>query len=418
MRSKYIYIKNSFADLLGGLDETANHVCLLTGSGSDSWSERFAWNPCGSYVYYRNNSALELNAFIKHHQAKKHLVIGMVSYDLGYSLHDVQQTKNDDLHLPDVYFLAFDNYLEKTNSKTYAHYSDEHFITEVHDLRKKHIHTPTVTLNQPFSATMSRSKYDESFKKIKNYIREGDIYQINLTHRLEAQTVSSPRDIFTRLAKNNMANMMAYIEGPDFEILSMSPERFISINGSSIATMPIKGTMPRGKNIIDDRRQKQKLLASEKERAELSMITDLLRNDLGKVSTPGSVKVTQTRNIQKLTSVMHTYSKIVGTLHHKVSPIDALISMFPGGSITGCPKKRAMEIIDELEPTTRSSYCGSIVVIDQNNNLDSNILIRTIIKKGTRLVLPVGGGIVNDSSESDEYQETLDKARSIIQSLI
>jgi para-aminobenzoate synthetase component 1 len=147
------------------------------------------------------------------------------------------------------------------------------------------------------------------------------------------------------------------------------------------------------------------------------MITDLLRNDLAKVSRPGSVKIIEKRSIQKLTSVIHTYSKISAKLNENVSPIEALISMFPGGSVTGCPKKRAMEIIDELEPISRSAYCGSMVCISPDGNLDSSILIRTIIKKGSRLVLPVGGGIVFDSNQENEYQETLDKAASIIDCL-
>lgn len=350
--------------------------------GAD-WQQQFmASDPCDSYTYFRGG-ILQLEDFIERNHGN--YIIGMLSYDLGYELLNITQTKNDGLGLPDAYFLAFDTIQDPELSSNES------------------------SLASPFLPTLSRTDYNSAFTKIKHYIYEGDIYQANLTHRLEAESHSSAWDIFSSVTRRNPSAMAAFLEGPDFDILSFSPEKFITINGRSIETTPIKGTCLSGHEAV--------LLASEKEAAELNMITDLLRNDLGKVCIAGSVNVSAHREIMKLPNISHTYSRIAGELKPDFSPIAALLSMFPGGSITGCPKKRAMEVIDELEQTTRSAYCGCMVTIDPSGNLDSSILIRTIIKKDTRLVLPVGGGIVNDSQQNDEYEETLAKAQSIITAL-
>ncbi|MEK7085610.1 MAG: anthranilate synthase component I family protein [Patescibacteria group bacterium] len=221
--------------------------------------------------------------------------------------------------------------------------------------------------------------------------------------------------MFLKVINANPVDYLAYMEGDGFEILSASPERFIKIENGNIETCPIKGTRPRGNNPKADQKLKQELLKNEKEAAELNMITDLLRNDMGKICKINTVKVAGHRLIQKCPTVWHTFSRITGKI--AVEPIEALLSMLPGGSITGCPKKRAMEIIDELEPTTRSVYTGVIGYIHPNKNLDFNIAIRTIIKKGKKLYLQVGGGIVLDSKEKAEFKETLDKAKSFMKIL-
>ena len=206
----------------------------------------------------------------------------------------------------------------------------------------------------------------------------------------------------------------AYIEGDGFEILSASPERFVKIRGRAIETCPIKGTRARGRTREEDERLKQELLTNVKERAELDMITDLLRNDIGKVCSFGSVKVCDRRLLSSCQTVWHTYSRIRGQLRDTVEPVYALISMLPGGSVTGCPKKRSLEIIDELEPYTRSVYCGAIGYIEPNGDIDFNIAIRTIIKKGKKVYLSVGGGVVYDSDCEAEFRETLEKAKSFL----
>lgn len=347
------------------------------------WQQQFmASNPCDSYTYFRGGT-LQLEDFIARNKGKH--IVGIVSYDLGYELLNIKQTKTDDLGLPDAYFLAFDT------SETPL------------------LGARAALQTTPFSSTLSRPDYDEAFAKIKQYIYDGDIYQVNLTHRLEASSQNNAWDIFSSVSHRNLGAMAAFLEGSDFEILSFSPEKFITTTGRHIETLPIKGTCLSGEEAA--------LLASGKETAELNMITDLLRNDLGKICEAGTVNVAAHREIMKLQNISHTFSRITGELKPDISPIGALLSMFPGGSITGCPKKRAMEIIDELEQTTRSAYCGCMVTIDPDGNLDSSILIRTIIKKGSRLVLPVGGGIVHDSRQNDEYQETLAKAQPIIAAL-
>src|SRR6266568_8888945 len=227
----------------------------LTGSG---WQRNIAGTPCDSYTYYRGGQ-LQLSEFVERNQGK--IIIGMISYDLGYELLNIQQTKPDDLALPDVYFLAFDY---------------------INDVNLEETSRPQVELE--FTPQLSRTEYNRAFEKLKAYIYEGDVYQANLTHRLESSYDADPRQLFAHLAHHNPATMSAYLEGPDFAILSCSPERFISINDGLIETTPIKGTRPLG--------QEKELLASEKEEAELNMITDLLRNDLGKVSAIGSVNVT------------------------------------------------------------------------------------------------------------------------------
>jgi len=259
---------------------------------------------------------------------------------------------------------------------------------------------------------MTQSAYDKAYKKIKHHIKEGDIYQINLTHCLQAKTTLPPRELFLRILKTNPVDFLAYIEGDGFEVLSASPERFIKVTNRKIETCPVKGTRPRGKNVYKDKKLKTELMNSEKEAAELNMITDLLRNDLGKICHPGSVKVEGQRLISACKTVWHTYSKITGEIFQNISPIHAMLSMLPGGSITGCPKKRAMEIIDELEPVSRGIYTGIIGCIDPDQNMDFSIAIRTVIKKDDKLYLQVGGGIVIDSKNKAEYEETLSKATS------
>lgn len=395
----------SLLSMLPMLDSTAKNVSLLGGTG-DGWPARLAFNPY-SILNLKSSEATanKLIEFINEHRGK--LIIGFISYDFGLQQQGVKTARADDLNLPDIYFLAYDNYIEAADGQI----KNVGGPVPLTNRSSKPIGT---MLDDNFRATISTDSYNEMFDKIINYIKSGHVYQINLAHRLQATSRQNPRMLFSQMAKNNQASMMGYIEGEKFELLSVSPERFIKTNGALITTAPIKGTRARtGTGDTDEK----KLLGDLKEQSELSMITDLMRNDLSKVSRSGSVKITKLRSTQKLTSVVHTFSEITATLKSTTSPIEALLSMLPGGSITGCPKRRAMEIIDELEPAHRGVYCGSMICIDPDGNLDSNILIRTIIKKASKLILPVGGGIVFDSNKKNEYLETLDKAKSIIDSL-
>lgn len=374
------------------LKESDKNACLLHGGQKSI----LAVNPIGKFTY-KLGQKNTLNKFLKKHEKK--LIIGYFSYDLAYELYDIKPKAKDDLNLPDIYLLAFEKWetIKPTNAKS--------------PKTKKYP-------SKNFKPEISKSQYDKAYKKIKKYIKEGDIYQLNLTHRLKAQTETPSRELFVKTIKKNPVEFSAYIEEKEFQIISASPERFIKIKGNKIQTCPVKGTRPRGKTAKQDEKLKQELLKSEKEKAELNMITDLLRNDLGKVCKAGTVKVKGERLLSKCPTVWHTYSDIIGELKKEITPVQALISMLPGGSITGCPKKRAIEIIDELEPKTRSLYTGVIgYIMPYQKELDFSIAIRTIIKKGDKLYLQVGGGIVQDSKEQDEYDETLQKAASFMEIL-
>jgi len=374
------------------LTDKDKNVCFLCSFSKIGWKNTLAWNPVD---IYKGNSTEKFQKFAK--KNKKRKLIGYISYDIGYKTHKIKQTAKNDLKLPEIYFLAFNKYLEST----------EESIKELSFKPSR---------KQNFKPTITKTQYRKAYNRIKHRIKEGDIYQINLTHRLEATTKIPARELFLRTLKENPVDHLAYIEGDGFEILSASPERFIKIENRTIETCPVKGTRPRGKTPKEDTKFKKELIENQKEAAELNMITDLLRNDIGKVSKTGSVKIEGHRLLSACPTVWHTYSRITGEIAKTITPTEALISMLPGGSITGCPKKRAMEIIDELEPTTRSVYTGVIGFID-NNKLDFSIAIRTIIKKNDKLYLQVGGGIVFDSTEKGEYEETLHKAASFMKIL-
>ncbi|MBL4694423.1 anthranilate synthase component I family protein [Candidatus Gracilibacteria bacterium] len=363
------------------LNPDFKNLCWLNANGRNI----LAYNPIDKFV---GSDINKFKKFAKKHS--KHKLIGYFSYDLAYQLHKIKQTATDDLELPLIYFLAFDKWHE------------DFTLPQAPS-------TPHTSTN--FAPTMSAKEYAHAYKQIKSHITDGNIYQINLTHRLEAQTDLAPRELFLKTIAHNPVNYSAYIEGDGFQILSASPEHFLTIKDNKISTSPVKGTRPRGKTPAQDAKLKKELLESPKETAELNMITDLLRNDLGKIAKTNSVTVDAHRLFSQCPTVWHTYSQISAEL--AADPLEALISTLPGGSITGCPKHRAMQIIDQLEPTTRGIYTGNIGYID-GDELDFNIAIRTIIKKGQKLHLQVGGGIVLDSTEESEYQETLDKAKSFM----
>ncbi len=410
---KVVNVTSDFEALLLHLGPKAKNVCLL----GSSWTEKLAWNPVKCLII--NNAEafneVKLHQFILDAQNKKHLVTGFLSYELGHILHGLPRNKKQGSKLPLAVFLAYDNYLEKAGNKIYAHFERDDFLEELKKLDKSSPSKPGQQPQLSYKTLWDKESYNKAFSKIKNYIYDGVIYQINLTQEMQASYSGDPRTLFAELSAGNTAKMKTYFEAEDFELLSFSPERFVRTQSRTIETTPIKGTRPRGENKIQDKKNEQDLLDDDKEKAELNMITDLLRNDLGKVCAVGSVKLKSQRQIERLTSVIHTFSHIEGRLKPEITPFTALLSMFPGGSITGCPKRKAMEIIDELEMSARGAYCGSMVTIDRYGNLDSNILIRTVIKSGERLSLSTGSGIVYDSAREKEYQETLDKVRPIIQ---
>ena len=256
-----------------------------------------------------------------------------------------------------------------------------------------------------------------AIRHIKDYISAGDVYQVNLSQRIEAHLDIPPYELYKILRSVNPAPFSCFLNFDDVAIISSSPERFLNVHARHVQTRPIKGTRPRGKDAKTDEIMKQALLSSPKDDAELTMIIDLERNDLGRVCDYGSVKVTERKVLETYPTVYHLVSTIEGDLHERYDLMDLLKATFPGGSITGAPKIRAMQIIDELEPTQRSVYTGAIGYIGFNGDADLNIAIRTFITKDKMVYFQVGSGIVADSNEEEEYEETMLKAKALIDSL-
>ncbi|MDD5272431.1 MAG: aminodeoxychorismate synthase component I [Methylovulum sp.] len=260
---------------------------------------------------------------------------------------------------------------------------------------------------------MDRAYYADAFRRIKRYLKEGDCYQVNLTQRFVASCEGDPWTAYQLLRQINAAPFSCYLNTPEVHILSTSPERFLKLQNGNVETKPIKGTRPRKTDSDEDRQQIRQLENSPKDRAENVMIVDLLRNDIGKTCTIGSVKVPKLFVVESYATVHHLVSTITGELAAHQHALDLLKSCFPGGSITGAPKIRAMEVIEELEPQRRGIYCGSIAYIGFDGNMDSNIAIRTLVHSGGTIRFWAGGGIVNDSVLAEEYQECFDKAAAL-----
>jgi para-aminobenzoate synthetase component 1 len=355
------------------------------GNKDSNWGDFSAQDPVDQISLSLDDSPDLLINFVKKHAGS--FITGFISYEygarqLGTPVHDIGE-------LPAVHFCAYSSY------------------------NTVPIHYPSSSSTwDEFKPIILRAEYDKYFQKIQNHIQAGDFYQINYTHPLKSKTDATPEDLFQTLRQQNQVRYSVFMEEKDWAIHSLSPEQFIKIENGIVRTKPIKGTLPRGESINEDEHNLNTLLNSEKEQAELYMIIDLLRNDLGKICESGSVKVLEAKSIQKLEKIFHTYGVVQGELKKGLLPIEALLSMSPGGSISGCPKKRACEIIHDIEPYPRGIYTGTIGYILPNGTLNFNIAIRTIIQQGNDLTLGVGGGITIDSKIEDEYNETLAKAAS------
>lgn len=266
-------------------------------------------------------------------------------------------------------------------------------------------------------SNFSFQQYATAFDQIRNYIYDGDCYQVNLAQRFTASCQGDPWHAYKKLRELNPSPFGAYFNTPYGQVLSCSPERFLRLNDRFVETKPIKGTRPRSQNAQEDDRLLAELENSEKDRAENLMIVDLLRNDLGISCEPGSIQVPQLFKVESFATVHHLVSKVTGTLAHGKGALTLLSDCFPGGSITGAPKYRAMEIIEELEPDPRGIYCGTIGYIGFDGNMDTNIAIRTMVHQNGKIYFSAGGGIVADSKMESEYQETFDKASAMLDML-
>ncbi len=288
------------------------------------------------------------------------------------------------------------------------------------ELQKRFSQYPLQSETQPFKvlsvpqSNMDKPKYSQMMKRIKHYLKQGDCYQINLAQRFISRCQGDPWQAYCHLRTLNAAPFSAYLNIPGVQVLSSSPERFLQVVDGQVETKPIKGTRPRQASAQDDLQQKQQLSCSLKDRAENLMIVDLLRNDISKNCKKGSVNVPTLFDIESYATVHHLVSTVTGELEDTQHALDLLRGCFPGGSITGAPKIRAMQIIEELEPHRRGIYCGAIGYIGYDGNMDTNIAIRTLVHSDNTIRFWAGGGIVNDSQTEAEYQECFDKAQAML----
>ncbi|WP_437638415.1 aminodeoxychorismate synthase component I [Sorangium sp. So ce854] len=357
-------------------------------------------------------------------------LLGYFAYDLKDCLEQLPRTSIDDLELPLMHLVApailvmHDRVAGATTLLAMRWQGDDAAFREDVARFKEALAAPAPAPRERAPqasgkcvSVFSREEYLSAVEAIRRYIVDGDVYQVNMSQRFQAPFAGDPFDCFARMYAANPAPFFAYVNAGDHQIVSTSPERFIQLRSGSVETRPIKGTRPRGRTPAEDDALRTELLESAKEDAELSMIVDLLRNDIGKVCRPGSVRVLEHKRLEAYQNVHHLVSIVKGELDPGMDAVDLLRATFPGGSITGCPKIRAMEIIDELEPVRRHIYTGSIGYVGFDGTMDLSIAIRTATFTGGKVVFSVGGGIVFDSDPASEFEETLHKGRTLMSAL-
>ena len=355
--------------------------------------------------------------------------IGYFSYDFGRRLEKIPDRAVDELGLPDcdfrfynaVLILSHDGrlYLSCFDPGVPGSVTRDEVLWELAQVRQGSYASSRITrFATAVRAGCPRDPYLDAVRRIQECILAGDVYQVNLTQRFYADLgEASAWELYKRLTSINPAPFAAYLKFDETSILSASPERFLRVQGQNVETCPIKGTVRRGTTAQDDQAQRQWLLASAKNRAELAMIVDLMRNDLGRVCRPGSIRVQDSPRLESFASLHHLVATVVGDLEPDRSVLDLICASFPGGSITGAPKIRAMEIIEELEPVRRGVFMGAIGYLGFNGVSDLNIAIRTMLVQNGRVFIQVGGGIVADSIPEEEYEECLLKGRLLFEAL-
>ena len=352
--------------------------------------------------------------------------VGFFGYDLGRVTEKLPELALADIQMPDLaigiyrHALVLDKQLQQlwfVDAEGQAEQSFPWYQALFADALQAPNNLPSAAgfaLTSAWQANMSQADYLQKFDRIQQYLQSGDCYQINLAQRFTAGFEGDAYSAYLQLRRSNQAPFSAFIRLADVAVLSISPERFIEVKARQVETKPIKGTKPRFSDPDLDAQSAEALRQSTKDRAENVMIVDLLRNDLGKVCTPGTVRVPALFAIESFPAVHHLVSTVTGQLDALYQPIDALRAAFPGGSITGAPKVRAMQIIEELEPHRRNVYCGAIGYISQHGHMDTNIAIRTLVVADQQIHCWAGGGIVADSQGAAEYQETYDKVGKIL----
>jgi para-aminobenzoate synthetase component 1 len=361
-------------------------------------------------------------------------VAGSFGYGLRHHVERVPRHRRDDQDMPDLLLGAYDlvvaidhvagqGWLISSGLPAQGTAREARAEARIAWALDLHAQVPAASAGSSWAIAarpeLSGADYKAMVRKTIDYIEAGDIYQANITQRFRARLHAGidRLDLYRALRRRNPATFAAFLEFDDMTILSSSPERFLSLRDGAVETRPIKGTRPRGKNSLEDQALAAELLASEKDRAENLMIVDLLRNDISRVCRMGSVKVPVLWGLESYATVHHLVSVVTGEMLPGKSAVDLLRATFPGGSVTGAPKIRAMEIIAELEPTSRGPYCGAIGYLGFDGSLDSNIVIRTYCVKGDDLSFQVGGGIVADSDPALELEESFTKAKALIETL-
>ncbi len=446
-------LQEPFPDFAASFAALPGTVVLLSGGSQDSARYHILatrpWLTCSAFgerirlEYDRHSSEFEQDPFdcvsrllqanrITNPNPKLPIAAGLFgyfSYDLKDRIENLPKTCLDDLHLPDLYLTA-PSILVIQEIRTGTshlclplrrHQTETHLDEQRRFLASRGRSKPPVEQQESAPSALrsnySKDAYLGSLEKIKEYICSGHVYQVNFSQRFRLDAARRGYPLFQQLFAQNPAPFFAYVNAGDHEIVSTSPERFLHRSGPALETRPIKGTRPRSESPEEDQRLKTALQESPKDRAELSMIVDLLRNDLGKVCLPGTVRVAEHRRVETYANVFHLVSIVTGELAPETDSMDCIKAAFPGGSITGCPKVRSMEIIDELETHRRHIYTGSIGYCSFHDTLDLSIAIRTATLLKDSILFSVGGGIVYDSDPDEEYDETLHKGRTLMRVL-
>ncbi|MFO7819417.1 MAG: anthranilate synthase component I [Halanaerobacter sp.] len=360
--------------------------------------------------------------------------VGYLGYDVVQYFEDIPQTSKDDLEVPEMLFvlsdtvLIFDHLHHNMKVVTNVKVGDDPAADYQAGIKKieaviERLETAQISATQEeekeltAQSNMTKEEFMSSIEKIKDYIEAGDIFQTVFSQRLEVPIESDSFSIYRELRRLNPSPYMYYLNFGDFNLVGSSPELLVRVEDDEVETRPIAGTRKRGSNKAEDKELAQDLLDDEKERAEHTMLVDLGRNDIGRVSEYGTVDVTELMEVEYYSHVMHLVSNVIGELSSDDDIYSALEACFPAGTVSGAPKIRAMEIIDELEPTRRGPYAGSIGYFSYSGNLDSCITIRTILTKDSKAYVQAGAGIVADSDPESEYEETLNKASALLEAV-
>ncbi|MGB9621231.1 MAG: anthranilate synthase component I [Brevinematia bacterium] len=361
--------------------------------------------------------------------------VGYLSYDTIRYIERIPDKNPDTLNLPEFYFIlpsiliCFDNiskFIKVISIEPVVSYQKEALQTGIRKIEEviEKIREPLSfqskvlpKTNVEYRSNFKKEEFIKIVEKAKKYIEEGDIFQVVLSQRLSFELNADSFDVYRKLRMINPSPYMYYLNFGDITISGSSPEMLVKLWNGILETRPIAGTRPRGKTLEEDKVLEKELLSDQKELAEHTMLVDLARNDLGRISEFGSVKVEEYMVVEKYSHVMHIVSSVKGKLRQDIKPMEVMKNVFPAGTVSGAPKVRAMEIIDELENIRRGPYAGTVMYLGFNGNMDSAITLRTMIAKGNKVYVQAGAGIVYDSSPESEYNETLNKAKAVIKAV-